>query len=285
MPGAEEPARFQVNLNRPAPKAGDETERTIRFVSQASTTNLAQGSETVTNNRLFFEMRCREKILNWDVSNDFSKVEIVVDRFVDGNDQWTNQLAGPGTRLIGTSIAGETFFESKDRILPGAAARQLERLYNIRPHNFDEFAHTTLPQSVSPGESWEIPPAADAAELAAVFGPSFTNHVKATARLVGTTNLFGFNCFHLQFHITSDDFPENLRRIITSHLPMTMRGRINLVVDLIVPFDKSQRVLLKSYFLDFTDSAEMAADGKNMLSSRGRNTVNIISEFRPIVRR
>ena len=255
------------------------------MVSTASNTNLTQDSGTVSNTLHFSELKCHEKILSWDVSNNLSKVEMVVDRFVAGDDHRTNELVRPGTRLVGASIAGEAFFESKDGNLANDAARQLEALYNIRPHNFDEFAHTTLPQSVSPGESWAIPPPADSAELTAVFGPTFTNHVRATARLVGTTNLFGFDCFHLQFHITSDNFPENLRRIITSRLPMAVRGQINLRVDLIVPFDESQQVLMKSYLLDFSDSAEMVVDGKNVMSSRGRNTTKIISEFRPIARR
>jgi len=282
---AEEPARFHLDLNRPAPKAGDETERTFRFVSNASITNLTQDRETVTNTLQFSELKCHEKILNWDVSNNLSKVEMVVDRFVGGDGHRTNELAKPGTQLVGTSIAGETFFESKDGILPNEASRQLGKLYDIRPRDFDEFARTELPQTVSMGESWVIPPPTNSEELAAVFGPAFTNNVKATARLVGTTNLFGFNCFHLQFRITSNEFPENLRKIITSRLPMTIKGQVSLMVDLIVPFDESQRVLMKSYLLDFSDSAEMVVDGKNVMSSRGRNTIKIISEFRPITRR
>jgi hypothetical protein len=285
MARAEEPARFHLDLHRPAPKAGDETERTIRMVSTASSTNLTRDNETVTNTLQFLELKCREKTSNWDVSNNLSKVEMVVDRFVDGDGQRTNELAKPGTRLVGTSIAGETFFESKDGILPNEASRQLEKLYSIRPRNFDEFARTELPQTVSMGESWAIPPPTNSEELTAVFGPGFTNTVKATARLVETTNLFGFNCFHLQFRITSNEFPENLRKIITSRLPMAIQGQVSLLVDLIVPFDQSQKVLMKSYLLDFSDSAEMMVDGKNVMSSRGRNTIKIISEFRPITRR
>jgi len=255
------------------------------MVSTASNTNLTQDRETATDALQFSELRCHEKVLNWDVSNNVSRIEIVVDRFVDGDAHRTNELAKPGTQLIGTSIAGETFFESKDGILPNETSRQLEKLYDIRPHNFDEFARIELPQTVSTGESWVISPPTNTEELAAVFGPAFTNNVKATARLVGTTNLFGFNCFHLQFHITSADFPENLRKIITSRLPVAIKGQVSLLVDLIVPFDESQKVLMKSYLLDFSDSAELVVDGKNVMSSRGRNTIKIISEFRPVMRR
>jgi len=280
---AQEPTRFHLDLNRPPPQAGDESERTIQIFSTICSTNLTRGQESVTNSFHFLELKGREKILNWDASNDWSKVEMAVDDFVDGDGQHTNELVKPGTQLIGTSILGESFFQSDGGTVPADVYRQLEMSYNIRPHSFDEFARTRIPPLVSAGESWVIPPPTNTDQLAGVFGTSFANHVRAVAQFVGTTNLFGFDCFHLQFRITSDDYPEALRKIITARLPVTLKGRAGLTMDLIVPFDESQRILSKHYFWDFSSSSDMVVDGTNALSSRGRTTLDILSESRPVM--
>jgi hypothetical protein len=276
-----EPVRFHLDLARHDPKAGDEADRTIQIASTTSDTTSTQQRQTVTNSYQFLELKGREKILTWDVSSDLSKVEMVVEHFVNGNDSRTNELLKSGTRLVGSSVLGVAFFRSEEQPLSGEAYRQLSEAYNIRPHNFNEFAHTKMPQSVSIGETWEIA-APTNSEAISVLGVSLTNGVKATGQFVGTTNLFGFDCFHLQFRITSTETPKFVHEIIETRLPVKMDVQLTLTVDLTVPFDASQRILVESCFVDYSVSDEMVIDGKKVRSSQVRTTTKIASESRPI---
>jgi hypothetical protein len=279
---AEMPARFYLDLNRPPPKAGEETERTIRFFSTMCHTNLVQGRESVTNSVRFVELQGREKILNWDVSNDLSKVEMVVQRFVEGDGRQTNELVKRGTHLSGTSILGESFFESKDGVIPPEADQQLNGLYDIRPHDFNEFAHTKVPQPVSIGKTWEIPPPTNLLAMAGILGPSFTNDVKATGRLIGTTNLFGFDCCHLRLHLAYSGMPGFLRQIVAGGPPTEMNIRVGLTADLFVPLDASRGILMKNYRVNISSPGEITVGGKKIKTSGGQSTMNLDSEFRPL---
>jgi hypothetical protein len=273
---------FHLDLNRPDPKAGDEADRTIQFVSTSSDTNSTRGQLTVTNSFQFLELKGREKIQTWDVSNDLSEVEMVVNHLVTGNGSRTNELLQSGNHLVGTSILGEPFFRSVGRPLSSEVYRQLSAAYNIRPRNFNEFAHMTIPQPVSVGETWEITTPV-ISEMMNALGASSTNSFKTTGQFVGTTNLFGFNCFHLRFYRTTTETPRSVREIIESHLPVKMNLQLSETVDLIVPFDASQSILMKSYFVTSSLSGEMTVDGRTVTSSQGGTTMRIVSEYRPIL--
>jgi hypothetical protein len=277
-----QPGGFHLDLNRPDPKAGEEADRTIQVVTTTCETNSTQGRLTITNSLQFLKLAGRERILSWDVSNDMSKVEIVVNHFVGGNDNGTNQLLTAGDRVVGTSLLGEAFFQSGGRPLSSEVSGQLASIYNLRPHNFNEFAHIILPPLVSIGETWgTVAPMSPA--MMSSMGLSRTNGIKGTGELVGTTNLFGRDCFHLRFRAMTTETARFVHEIIESHLPVKMNLQITLTTDLIVPFDESQRILMQSYFMEALTSDEMVIDGRKIGSSQGRTTIRIVSEYRPIL--
>jgi len=76
--------------------------------------------------------------------------------------------------------------------------------------------------------------------------------------------------------------PEYLRNLITHGMPVSVKSRLNVAVDLTVPFDTSKYPLLTSYSLDFSMSGDMIVDGKKTLSTQGRTTLKMISEFHPL---
>ncbi|HUA69004.1 MAG TPA: hypothetical protein VMA13_10710 [Candidatus Saccharimonadales bacterium] len=279
---AAEPVQYHLDLNHPSPKAGDQTERTIQVFSTTSNVNPAESQETETNSSHFFELKGREKILSWDVTNDLSKVEITVQRLVEANDGETNELVAPGTQLIGTSILGESFFDSTGEAIPEAAYEQLKQFYNIRPHGFDEFAHMKLPPQLAVGQIYEIPPPTNSEEMAGILGASFTNGVNAACQLVGTTNLYGFDCLHLQIRANYTGTPGFLQQILRAGPPAKMILQVAFTADLFVPLDPSQRILMKIYSMDISSSGTMDVNGKPVAFSRGRSTLKIISESQPI---
>jgi hypothetical protein len=282
MARAGEPARFDLDLNRPSPKAGDVAVRTIRVFSSSSNTNQAKGQVSITNSFHTFDVQARERILTWDVSNDVSKVDMTLAHFVDNADGRTNELAKSGTRLTGTSIAGETFFHTVDGDLSVQGYEQLRQFYGIRPRDFNEFAHSPMPRQIPVGATWEIPKPTNITAMAGFFGASYTNAIRATGQFVGTTNLFGFDCFHLRLQAVATELPEYLRNVMTHGLPLNIKSKVNLTVDLIVPFDTSKSPLMTGYSLDFWMVGDLTVDGKTALSTQGRTTLEIISECQPI---
>lgn len=279
---AAEPAKYDLDLNRPAPKAGEMTERIIRVISTSSNTNLTEGRENITNRFHSFELQGREKILLWDAGNDLAKADLTVMRLVDNSDGQTNELVKPGTRLTATSIAGEMFFHAENGDLPMPAAEQLRQCYSIRPADFNEFARTRIPRQISVGATWEIPAPTNITALVSFFGASLTNATKVTGRLVGVTNLFGFDCFHLRYQAVATDLPAGLKNLMLHGMPVSIKSRVNLTVDLIVPFDVSKYPLVTSYALDLAMSGNIVEGGRETLSTQGQTRLEVISEFRPI---
>lgn len=282
MARAEEPARYDLDLNRPPPKPGEVTERIIRVLSTNSNTNLAQGRDEITNLAHSFELRVREKVLTWDVSNDFSKVEMTIERFKDNQDGHTNELAKPGTRLTGTSILGEAFFRTESGDLSAQGYEQLQQFYHIRPRDFNLFARSQIPRQISVGATWNIPAPTNLAQMAGFFGAAFTNNTRVTGQFVGVTNLFDLDCFHLRYHAVATELPEPLRNLMTHGMPVTIKAHVNLTIDLDVPFDTAKFPLLTSYSMDFAMAGDLVTDGKTALSTRGRTTLEVMSEYRPI---
>lgn len=287
MAQAEDRAGVHLNLNRPPPTVGEEWERTIQVYSMTRSTNVATARTITTNSFHFFEMQGRENILVWDVSNDYSKVELMVKHLVEANGHQTNELVRPGTRIIGTSILGESFFEPKNGTLPESAEEQLRRFCPIRPRDFNLFARTRLPPRLSVGQTYELPPppnvinALKNPQLASILGASFTNDVKATGQLLGTTHLFGCNCFHLRIHLTYSGIPGFLQQIFAAGPPTKIKFRIALTVDLFVPFDPSQQILMENYRMRISSTGNMTIRGKAVKFSRGQSTLKIVSVSRP----
>ena len=279
---AGEPARYDLDLNRPPPKAGDLTERTVQVFSSNHNTNLAAGRMDITNSFHSFTVQVREKILSWDFSNDTSKVEMTMERFGDNLDGRTNELAQSGTRLTGTSIAGETFFHTESGALSVQGYEQLQQFYCIRPRDFNEFTHAPIPRQIAAGATWEIPAPANLAAMAGFFGASFTNAIKATGQFVGLTNLFGLDCFHLRFQAAAAELPEYLRRQVTHGMPVAIKSRVNLTMDLIVPFDASRNPLQTIFAMDFYLTGDVTAGDKKTLTTQGQTSLKIISECRPL---
>ena len=279
---AAEPTRFHLDLNRPPPKIGAETERTIQISSTTSNTTWSQRKESSTNGFQFFELVDREKVLNWDVGDDSAKIALVVNRFIDGYDHQTNELVKAGTQLVATALYGGKFFESKGEPLSTDAYQHLDQSYRIRPRDFNELSQFQIPPSLSVGESWTMAAPSNVEELIRVLGPSYTDSVKATGQFVGTTNLFGFDCFHLRFRIITTELPEAVRQAMTARLPVSVKGQIEVTIDLIAPFDTSQRILREAFATDFSDSSEMVLDGKQVMSSRGQSHLEFACEYRPI---
>lgn len=287
---AAESSRFHLVLDRPPPKIGATWDRTIRVYSTTSSTNMASGREITTNRFHFFEMQGREKILLWDVSNDYSKVELVVKSLAQADGHQTNALASPGTRIIGTSILGESFFASKAGSLPESAEAQLCRFCPIRPRDFNLFARTRLPPRLAVGQTFDFPPPPNVVRALrnprgrSFLGAGFTNAVKATGQLVATTNLFGFNCFHLRIHLTYSGIPGFLQHLFAAGPPTKIKFRIALTVDLFVPFDPSQQILREDYGMRISSAGDMTIRGKAVKFLCGQSMLKIVSVFRPLPR-
>jgi hypothetical protein len=280
---AEESEFSHLDLNRPSPRAGDRFEIKVESFTTSSNTNATQEKEDITNSCNFLELSAVEKVLTWDTGNNQSKVEITLDRFVTGNDKATNMLAEPGTKLIGTSLLDESFFEPQSGTFSEEARGKLKEMLEIRPRLFNEFAHTGIPQPVFVGETWQIPAPTNIESMTGILGASFDKEAKATGELAGTTNLFGFNCFIVRLSINYAGTPEYLRQV-AARLSGTMSVRVVLTVDLIVPFDASQPILMKKYCVNVSSSGATTINGRNAVQSNGQFEMKIVSEFRPLPR-
>jgi hypothetical protein len=106
----------------------------------------------------------------------------------------------------------------------------------------------------------------------------FLSRIGHAGRIRKWIIVFGFDCFQLRYHIGSTNMPEYLRNNITSHLQAGLKARLDLTVDLVVPFDTSKYPLKKTYSVDFS----MLIDGKNAGLSDGHTIVNIISQSKPL---
>jgi hypothetical protein len=281
---AEEPIRFHLDLNHPPPKPRDEFERTTRVFLSIWNTNIMDGRVSVTNRFHFSEFVAREKILNWDENGDWSKVNLTVERFVDGDGERTNELLKPGSQLIGTAIAGEIFFQPKSGILTEKVYRELKVSCNIRPHEFD--ISTKTPKSLSIGETWK-PEFQTNSKAANLFGLPLIKNSKFTGQLVETTNLFGFDCFHMQYQIGFNGTPEFLQQAAEISFASAPVIENKTTVDLFAPFDTSQRMLtgmlLANLFVDSLMSSKNIDKGANSVSSYRRTTTKIVFEFRPLL--
>jgi hypothetical protein len=286
---AAEPTSYHLDLNRPPPHVGDEFARKIYFFYTLgntnwvkNNTNRSQDKEQITNTSSVFDLQGREKILDWNVADNSSTVQITLDHLFGGHDGSTNEFAKPGTQLTGDSFLNESFYKLKSATLPEEARLQLEKLCKIRPRDFNEFANIKIPQPASIGQIWEIPPPTNITAMSAFVAASSMNEIQATGQFVGITNLFGLDCFHLQIHIKSTNAPAFFRKMIEARLPLKIKTQLTIMVDLIVPLDMSHGILMKSYKMDFSTSGDAVIDKKYVVSARGLTTMKIIYEDQPL---
>jgi hypothetical protein len=278
-------ASFHLIVERPSPKAGDIAERKIVMITEMRNSNASGARDVTTNNFAFSELEGREKILKWDQEGDFSKTDLEVTHLISGDHTHTNELVKPGTHIIGTSIAGESFFQSQDGRLTETAYQLLQKIYAIRPRDFDSFPTPRLPQKMTVGECLKLSSPLTMSNYFGGLGINLTNGMDGTVCLIGTNNLFKLDCFHLQTRVTSTNTLFNPFAIIAAHLPADKgllpkyHSQMSLLLDYVEPLDSAQKSFYKSLTMEWSDSAEMSLPDK-MWRSQGHFTLQIISEYR-----
>ena len=281
---------FHLDVIRPPPKPGDEIEKVAGYFSTTTGTKLLNEREVPTNAQVFESLKGRERILNWDARNGLAKVEMVIDRLLSSRNYRTNELVKPGTRVIGNAIAGQMFFRSEDAPLSMEARRVLGESCTIRPSDPLEYGFLKLTQPRSIGERWEAESLPNPTELTDLcFDPRLqpllenVNTINSTVYFVGKTNVFGLSCFHLQIesHVSPREITESLRRIMMRGNPGKAEFQMNIVDDLIWPFDLSQRLVMKIHSSDAWVSGEATVDGTN-ISFHVRTSLRSFVEFRPV---
>lgn len=241
--------------------------------------------DVTTNNFTFSELEGREKILKWDQAGDFSKTDLEVTHLISADQVQTNELVKPGTHIIGTSIAGESFFQSQNGRLTEAAYQLLQKIYAILPRDFDSFPKPRLPQKMAVGECLKLSSPLTMSNYLADLGINLTNGMDGTVCLIGTTNLFGLDCFHLQTRVISTNTPFNPFALMAAHVPVDKgllpkyHSQMILLLDYVEPLDPAQKSFDKSFTMEWSDNAEMPLPDK-MWRSQGHFTLQIVSEYR-----
>jgi hypothetical protein len=279
-------AGFHLDLDRPALQAGDIAERKITMTTEMHNSITSGAGDVTTNNFTFSELEGREKILKWDPAGDFSKTDLEVKHLISVDNLQTNELVKPGTHIIGTSIAGESFFQSQNGRLPEPAYQLLQKIYAIRPRDFDSFPKPRLPQKMAVGECLKLRSPLTMSNYFGDLGINLTNGMDGTVCLIGTTNLFGLDCFHLQTRVISTNTPFNPFALMAANMPAVDKGllpkyhsQMNLLLDYVEPLDPAQKSFNKSFTMKWSDNAEMSLPDK-MLRSQGHFTLQIVSEYR-----
>lgn len=277
-----ESARYRIELTEHNPHVGDEGARTILTSTTYNSTDSAGGVTTTSNSLAFIELKGRDKILMWDVSDDVSKVELVVEHFVDVKDGRTNKLLKADSRLSGNSLAGESFFRLGRGSIPSEVQRQLDQIYNLNPRAYHSFAaRGKLPPTVAIGETWQLSSSFAPEELR-VFGLAGTNGVEHTGQLVALTNFSGIDCFHIPLQVGSTNTPDFVKKLFGPEVPVKIDMQVHVTIDLIVPVDASQRILSQTVLIDITGSSELGGGSRPTIISHSRQTTRMLDEFRPI---
>jgi hypothetical protein len=247
------PEQFNLTMGSLVPMAGNETERTISFFQETWATNY-DGRTSVTNISDGMDAKFRDKVLVWDTTSDYAKVEVTMDHFSIIHQGKTNELFTGGTRLIGTYLLGGWFFYAPDEHVRDAYEQKLKYLFPHHPATgLSQYDRLQLDQPRSAGESWKLSGPIDTRLLNALGNSQDnpfsrfllqelkTNDINSTAQFIKTTNLFGVNCFHLR---TITDIHESLKRLRFS---MADRG------DYLAPFNST----LKSWINNNSTEAYM----------------------------
>lgn len=273
--------RYHLSFSDYEPRAGEVGERTILFSVADAETNFANGKETLSNSVQFVELKGRETVLQWDVGNGLTKVELVVSNFTEVDGAHTNELLRPGCRLEGKSVAGESFFRGLNTPLPYKVQRELADRYNINPRQLNPFRQTRFPSSVVVGETWPLAKPMNE-EATSILGLSYAAGAKTTGQLVGITNVFGLECFHVRHVVVSTNTPEFLPRMLgASGLPLQMDVQVNLTADLIAPLNMTNRIMVQRHRMVITGGTNLKLGGQVQRTSQGTRSLLMVDEFRP----
>lgn len=275
--------RFNLTLDGLIPKPGAQTEKTVIISEAFSFTNMLNEHPSITNSTLSLDLKFKDKILIWDETNDYAKVEMVVDHFLYTHENKTNELVKAGTRLWGTFINGEWFFQSSDRHLTDRTAQSLGKIYVIHPRSgIKDYDCLKLNQPRFAGESWKTEFSKDLTKLDGLDNSASSyfarliasglnsNNVESTAQFVGTTNVSGFNCFHL---FTKTNVREQMKI-----LDFSAETRL----DIIMPFDTAHPFWMKSGSIDGWILPKDVKNGTNAIPVRGKVSAKLVVECRDI---
>ena len=142
-------------------------------------------------------------------------------------------------------------------------------------------AYGKLPPTVALGEIWQLSSPQGQDELRA-FGLAGTNGVEHTGQLVALTNFCGIDCFHIRLQVASTNTPDFVKKLFGPQMPVKIDMQVRLMIDLIVPFDASQRILSQTVLIDITGSSELGGGSRPTTISHSRQTTRMLDEFRPL---
>jgi hypothetical protein len=243
---------------------GTRFQKTIQYIRDSTRTEIVNGKETVSNYFSLLELKGREKILRWDTSNDFARIEMEVEHFISSDGHRTNRLDQPGTILLGEAILGELYFRTSKGQLPREFDSDFKGCYEIRPSRYNEFDQKHLPPTMRAGETLQIIPKPRTDREIQPPGKS-TDSFSGELKFVGPTNMFGSDCFHVALHGKQSGLNEGLTEVM-SHIP-TMKTDLEgeTSIHLVAPLEGSQPFFLKSQEVHMTVSANGAAIGSSKL--------------------
>jgi hypothetical protein len=290
---AEDKTSYRLDLKRLPPKTGDEFEGSIQIVSANTLSNRFQDQITGTNRNKCRFLKCREKILAWDTTNKTATIDFTVERLFNSQNDRTNELIKPGMHVLATMIAGESFFKPVDGHLTEDAIGLLKIVNDFDPgcsddgSSLNESLNITKPRTV--GERWELSQSSPLdktdrrSRLADVLFGNSTNGVTRSVRYAGNTNLFGVDCFHLEFvtTISPHDLQDGLDRNKAPTEKTSNRFEGTITLHLIEPFDKSKQVGRTEASLDISRTLDGTINGTNIILQKIQSN-RIITEHRPV---
>jgi hypothetical protein len=282
---AKEAAVFHLNIDHLSPKTGDEAEITMNISESFNLTNMFKGYQSVTNWSSSFDFKFRERILIWDETNDYAKVEMLVGHCQNIYKNKTNEPVKLGDQFVGTLILGEWFAKSSDGKFSDKATTLFNAAYPIHPNRGTKgLDYLKLSQPRSIGESWKVfPDLSQLEKLNGSLGDYFTqllikglntNTVEVTAQFAGTTNVSEFHCFDLR--ILADinaEAGKPAKRVFVS-------GKTRL--DMVTPFDTSQTFWIKNRSADMLCQFEEEKNGTNYIPAWGKASAKLTVECRGI---
>jgi hypothetical protein len=276
---AEQPIRFYLSFAGMLPKSGDEMERTFQVNASVTLTNFAGGHESVTNWTDWLDLQFRSKIFTWDPTNDYAKVEVVLEHALSGDIGRTNEFAESGSKLAGTFIAGEWFFRPLEGNIPNSVVQAFGRLFLIDPRSgIPGSEGLKLDQPRFVGERWDadvsmgsILPGLQKG-VSGEFARSLNrNNTKVAVQFVGITNCLGFKCFQL-----------NLNADISGHSG-SVGGSAAVSIENISPIEPS----VSFWRIRGSASGPISSDGTPNQAHYGKGLMicEFTSTCRPIMRK
>ncbi|MEY2467043.1 MAG: hypothetical protein QOD03_1564 [Verrucomicrobiota bacterium] len=283
---AADPNRYSLSIAGLRTRPGDETQKTIQTFTHFNLTNTSKGVLRITNWSSSYELDFKEKVLVWDNTNGYAKMEIVLYQCRVALKNKTNELVKSGTRLQGTFIAGEWFFHSSDEPLSDNASRVLNAYFR-HPRHADTNSDTLkLNQPRSIGEKWKIEFLPDElnsrlSELGNSFsvgiGRAFAkglnpDNTELSAQFGGTTNIFGAEgfCLRLNSNIVS---------------PMKIgHAALNAQIEVDLPWENSHRSWIKNLNMTGSLSFYESLNATNTIPLSGTMSVKSVETCHEVAR-